>query len=370
MRKLSFIFIFFIINYLAFGQIKSNKEEADGYVLEAIKLMDNGDPEKAILLIEKALKLSPKNSIYLYEMGYAYYMKKDYKKAKDIFEDLADSDDAQDLHYKMLGNSLDLLGKPEKAIAAYKKGIKKFPNSGKIYLELGIMSMSKKEYNEALDYWEKGIEVEPAHPSNYYWATKLFANSNEKIWALLYGELFMNLERGSKRTEEISAILFDVYKNTVTAKSDTSMSVDLTKRGTTIKISVDDIKDIEKKLSSKRLLPFEGTYTMAFAPGSIALKSGTSITGIYQTQKMLLEFWYNNFKNNEAYPNVLLDYKKQILDAGHLEAYSYWIHSKGSDKEFEEWYNKNESLFKSFVKWFTANPLKLSLEHRLYRLQY
>lgn len=368
MQKLGFLFVFFILSNLAFAQIKTNKEEADGYVLEAIKLMDNGNPEKAIALIERALKLSPKNPIYLYEMGYAYYMKKDYKKAKDIFEDLVDSDNAEDLYFKMLGNSYDLLGKPEKAIAAYKKGLKRFPNSGKIYLELGIMSMAKKEYNEALDYWEKGIEVEPTHPSNYYWATKLFADSSEKIWALLYGELFINLERGSKRTEEISGILFEVYKSAITSKSDTSMSVDLTKRGNTISIS--NPKDIEKKISSGRLLPFEGTYSLAFSPGSIALKGGTTIAGIYQTRKTLLDFWYKNFKSNEAYPNVLLDYQKQILEAGHFEAYSFWLHSRGDAKEFEAWYDKNEALFKDFVKWFTTNPLKLSMENRLYRLQY
>lgn len=368
MKKIFFVLLIIGFNSSLFAQIKTLKEEANEYVLEAIKLMDNEEPDKAIQLIEKALKLVPNHPTYLYEMGFAYYIKKDYKKAKNIFEDLTQSDDAEDLHFKMLGNSYDLLGKPEKAVDAYKKGLKKFPNSGKIYFELGIMSMAKENYEEAVEYWEKGIEVEPTHPSNYYWATKLFSGSNEKIWALLYGEVFMNLERNSKRTEEVSKILFEVYKTAITPKSDTAVSVDLTKKGVTITIK--DPKDLEKRMSEGRLLPFEGNYVMALSPASIIIKEGTSLDAIYLMRKGLLDFWFNQFKNDKKYPNVLLDYQKQILEAGHFETYSYWLHSQGNEKEFEAWYSKNEQKFKDFGKWFNQNQLQLSPDYKLYRLQY
>ena len=63
------------------------------------------------------------------------------------------------------------------------------------------MKVTTKEYSIALNYYEKGIEIDPKFPSNYYRAALLYDYSDHEIWGLIYGELFMDLEPNTKRTE-------------------------------------------------------------------------------------------------------------------------------------------------------------------------
>ena len=60
---------------------------------------------------------------------------------------------------------------------------------------------------------------------NYYRAARIYCVTNEELWGMLYGEIFMNLERGSNRTAEISKLLYDTYKREIKFTSDTSYSV-------------------------------------------------------------------------------------------------------------------------------------------------
>ena len=59
------------------------------------------------------------------------------------------------------------------------------PTSGKLYLELGGMYLHTKEYDKAISYYEKGIDVEPGYPSNYYRLAKIFLNSDEEVWGMI-----------------------------------------------------------------------------------------------------------------------------------------------------------------------------------------
>ena len=60
---------------------------------------------------------------------------------------------------------------------------------------------------DAIKWWEKGIEVDPNYSSNYYNACKYYYFTYDKVWSLIYGEIFVNLESYSKRTPEIKNIL-------------------------------------------------------------------------------------------------------------------------------------------------------------------
>ncbi|MFZ1799296.1 MAG: tetratricopeptide repeat protein, partial [Chitinophagaceae bacterium] len=193
--------IFALFTLLFIGQIsyaQTNKEQAYAKAKEAIKLEDEeGKYDEAIQLLKEAEALDPENINYPYEIAYAYSGKKEYKKASDILEKLLDRKDVNGRIYQALGNAYDFQGKGDKAISTYEKGLKKFPNSGELYLESGNMDLVKKDYNKALNYYEKGIEMDPKFPSNYYWASKIYCSSEDEVWGMIYGEIFMNLERNS-----------------------------------------------------------------------------------------------------------------------------------------------------------------------------
>ena len=356
MRKSFKITALATIILVAFAQIancQNNRSQALEMAREAISLMDNGKLDESIKLLEKAQKLDPDNILFPYEIAYANYLKENYQNAIKILEKLTKRKDVTDLVFQLLGNSYSMSGNKKKALATYDLGLKKFPNAGKLYLEKGTIYYMQKDYNKAISLYEKGIEVEPTFPSNYYRATLLYCNSTEEVWGMIYGEIFMNLERGNKRTEEISKLLFDTYKSEITFEDENSIAVSFSKNLV--------ITDINK-------LPFGIIYEPTLMLALVGEKS-IDINSLDRIRTNFLNLYYEQ-KHNTNYPNVLFDYQKQIEKAGHLEAYNHWLLMKGDEDGFDAWLSENEEKWDKFIEWFSANPLKLSSKNKFYRNQY
>lgn len=339
---------------------QSDKEAAENKKNRAIELMDNGNPDEAIRLLDEAKKLNPDNYAYEYERGYAFYIKKDYKTALKIFEGVIKYKDINDRCYQMLGNLYDLTGKPEKALAAYDKGLKKFPNSGRLYLEKGNVFWNKKKYDQALPFYETGIRADPMFPSNYYRATLIFCSSAELAWGMIYGEIFMNLERNSRRTSEVSKLLFDTYRNNIEFKSDT-VKTGFSKK---ITVSLDDLKDPGKLKLPYGALVYEPTLLM-------------SITGEKQIDINSLDRIRTNFVKNyialgfdKKYPNALFEFQNKVLEAGFMEPYNQWVLMMGDKDIFESWKNQNRQSWTRFTNWLKQNGLKLDETNKVFRNQY
>jgi tetratricopeptide (TPR) repeat protein len=237
MRIFGLIILFALTN-IAFGQ--TDKEKALSKGQEAIELMDNGKIKESIKLLKEAEKLDPERFDYPYELAYAHYIDQDYKGAIKILEKNKNHKDVTERLFQLLGNSYDVIGKTDKAFVAYDEGLEIFPNSGMIHLEKGNVYWNKEKYNEAHPFYEKGIEIDPSFSSNYYRATLLYCSSTEEVWGLIYGEIFMNLERNSKRTSEISKLLYDTYKSQIKFTSDTSFSVSFSQNA---QINISDLSD-------------------------------------------------------------------------------------------------------------------------------
>ena len=361
-RKIKTIGLILLITtgQIIYGQT-TNEEKALAKGREAIQLMDNGEIEKSINLLKEAQKLDPNRIDYPYELALAYYLKEDYKEAIKVLEKIISRKDVTERAFQLLGNSYDLVGKSDKAFAVYDAGLKKFPKSGMMYLEKGNVHLGKQEYDKALSYYEKGIEIEPEFSSNYYRATILYCNSTEEIWGMIYGEIFMNLERNSKRTAEISKLLYDTYKSEIKFTSDTSFSVSFSQN------AFIDAKSL--KNPSKMTLPFGvGVYE----PTLMFSILGQKTINMETLNTIRSTFIDNYFKNghDKTYPNALFSYQKKVKDAGHIEAYNHWILMKGDEDGFEKWHSENEEKWDNFVKWFTDNGLKIDEKNKFFREQY
>jgi tetratricopeptide (TPR) repeat protein len=341
-----------------FGQTKQEQAEEKGKV--AVSLEDEGKFDDAIKLLNEAKELDPESLVYPYELAYSYYSQKDYKKAISYLEPLTKHKDVIDRVFQLLGNSYDDDGNSEKALQVYDDGLKIFPSSGKLYLEKGNVYWVKKDYGKALPFYEQGIKVDPAFPSNYFRAAKLYCNSTEEIWGMIYGELFMNLERNTARTKEISELLYNTYKSQIKFTSDTSSTVSFSKNNI--------IDANELTLKGKLKLPFSVIYepSMAFA---IASEKSIDINSLDRIRGRFIDF-YDERGFDKTYPNVLFEYQKRIKDLGHMEAYNHWILMMGDEPSFKIWQSANSDKWNSFIKWFADNPLKLDSEHNFFREQY
>jgi tetratricopeptide (TPR) repeat protein len=360
--KKALLFGVFILSLALNAQNETNKERAFNLGMEAVKAMDNeGNYEKAITLLQEAQSLDKQNINYPYEISYSYYLLKNYSKTIEILEKIKNHKNVNDRIYQLLGNSYDYTGNPEKALSIYRKGLKKFPNSGKLYLEQGILENSRENYNKAIAYWEKGIEVEPTFSSNYYWLGKTFSYSDEKIWSILYGEIFINLERNSNRTAEISELLYKTYKESIHITSDSTGGVSFSK--------VNIIGFKKNKIQIPFPIVFGLTMTASLRVEILNKETQISISSINKIRQSFIFNWYSQ-KRNKKYPNIIFDFQKQLKDEGNFESYNYWLFMKGNEIEFNKWLLSNQPKFDKFIEWFLDNPMDLNEKNYFSRIIY
>ncbi|MGI4875637.1 MAG: tetratricopeptide repeat protein [Janthinobacterium lividum] len=337
------------------------EDEAHAKGVAAVKLVDEGHFEEAVKLFQEARVLDPQKSVYPYELSYAYYQQKQYTKAQELLEPLTKRPDADEHTFELLGNVYDNTGNSGKALATYEAGLHKFPNSGRLHLETGIVYMGKKEYNKALSYYESGIKVDPGFASNYYWAAKLFCSSSEEVWGMIYGELFMNLERNSPRTAEISKLLYDTYKSEIKFQGKDTVAVSFSKNSV---LSVDNLKK-GKDLK----LPFGGLIYEPILMMSIIGETAIDANSLNRIRTNFLTNYYR-LPASKKTPNVLFEYQQKIEQLGHLEAYNHWLLMMGDEQVFTEWEKANPGKWSAFVTWFKDNSITLDSTHRFYRAQY
>ncbi|MCO6495745.1 MAG: hypothetical protein J5I91_08720 [Bacteroidetes bacterium] len=357
--KLIGVFILLLSTQLSYSQTSdSKKDKAAKIAHQAIKLMDDGYFKKSIQMFKECKRLDPENIIYPYEIAYAYYLKQDYKKTIKILERIKRHKDAFDLIYQILGNAYDYLDERQKALSTYTLGLQLFPYSGTLNFEMGIMSIYyNNDLEKGLNYFEKGIEVQPMYPGNYYWASKIYINKNEKIWGLLYGEVFMNLERTGNRNSEISKLLYDTYKKNIQPNGDT--------------LSTSLFSDLSNLLDSSKTTNTHYMSNIFASTFNSAMKgiSRIDMNSLDTIRKNFIDIYFQKgFDIN--YPNVLFTYQRKLQNSGHLEAYNHWILMHGDEQYFNDWKDNNEDKWKSFIDWFIVNGLKLDDVNRFHRQQY
>ncbi len=360
--RLGIFILSILLLVVSTASAQSNAEKAAELGKQAVTLEDNGNYGGALKLLAEAQKLDPNSLTYPYEMAYSYYSQKEYQKAIDVLSGLTASKDVFAKVYQLLGNAYDDNGQTDKAIETYNSGLKLFPDAGELYLESAVLQLGKKNYTKALGFCEQGIKADPSFPSNYYWAARIYCNSTERVWGVIYGELFMNIERNTKRTQEISKLLYDSYKTSITiTASPYKANVDFSKQDT-IALS----KDADM---SKFKLPFHMAYGM---PVSMALLGETTVdmASLDRIRGRFLDIYFHQLGYDKKYPNALYDYQQTVFKAGHLEAYNHWILMQGDMEAFNAWEKDNRDKWNAFLTWFNANPIKLNSNNRFYRAQY
>src|SRR5580692_8488509 len=165
-----------------------------------------GDYTNALVVLNEALKKDPQNLELSKDIAFNYYLEKEYDKGIAVAKGLVERTDADVTSYQILALLYKAIGEVKECDKLYKAGIKRFPRSGVLLNEYGEMLWVKQDFS-AMKFWEKGIEIDPSYSGNYYNAARYYFFTKDKVWSLIYGEIFLNIESYSKRTAEIKDLL-------------------------------------------------------------------------------------------------------------------------------------------------------------------
>jgi tetratricopeptide (TPR) repeat protein len=337
MKKYALLFSLFVLCCFA---IKAQNPQLDARKLsrQGLFYLDSGDWVQAMRLFKQAQQLDTANINYQYQIASVVFLNKDFKQTVKILLPLLSHRDVSPNMIRLLANSYDNLGQQDKAIEYYKKGIELSPHDGKFYHDLGNIYLMRKQIDIAEAYFERGLEMDNKFVSNYYWAAKTALSRNDTWWGLLYGEIFLNIERNSQRTYEISRLLYENYSKMTKPNSDSSMIVETSN------------------------LPWKGRFdkTCDSILRNITIKVQKSkIAATYELRKEFLrELEDTHIGRSTGY--ILFDFLREVDQHDHLEAYHYWLLNQGNEIEFEDWTAKNAPAFGRFITWFVQHPLELS----------
>lgn len=319
MKKSFSLFFAFLIAFAASAQTDDPKTLYE----TAKNFMRTGDFDNAIVVLSHALEQDKDNLDMQKDMAMCYYLKRDYVKALDGVKNLIDRKDADEATFQIAGNVYKALEQPKDCEKVYKKGLKKFPKSGPLYSEYGELLWSTKDYS-AIDQWEKGIEVDPSYSGNYYNAALYYFYTKDKVWSLLYGEIFVNMESLSERGTAMKQLLLQAYKEKLFADTDL-------------------MKGEEKNKSE---------FAKAFLEGmskeySLAAKGITAESLTMIRTRFILD-WFDH--NATKFPFRLFDFQRQLIQEGMFDAYDQWLFGiTENPAAYDNWTKTHEQEYNSFT---------------------
>jgi tetratricopeptide (TPR) repeat protein len=319
--------VFFLLIFLSlqgFSQEASLQETAKRY-------MKQGDYKNAVVVLNRAVQEDPENAELMKDLAFALYLQKDYAKAQEVIDPLLDKKEADVQTYQiaaMIYKGRDDIGETEKL---YKKGLRKFPESGVLYSEYGEVLWFKKDFT-AIKQWEKGIQADPNFSGNYYNAAKYYYLTLDKVWSIVYGEIFVNLESYSRRTVEIKNVLLDSYKKLFTDS------------------------DVLKNYNTKN--EFSIAYLNIVNRQSSLASMGITPESLTMIRTRFLLDW--DEKYGAKYPFRLFDHHRQLLREGMFDAYNQWLFGPVFNlTSFQNWTNNNADAYKQFTVFHRGRIFKM-----------
>jgi Tfp pilus assembly protein PilF len=295
--------------------------------------MRQGDFDNAIIILTRALQMDKNNLAMQKDLVMSYYYKRDYQKALDGVKVLLDRDDADVASYQIAGNVYKALEEVKECDKVYKKGLKKFPNSGPLYSEYGELLWAKKDFS-AIEQWERGIQVDPAYSGNYYNAARYYFFTKDKVWSLVYGEIFVNMESLSDRGAQMKQLLLDGYKEKLFADANLMAG-----------------QEKNKNEFSKAFLDCMSKQS------SLANRGLTTETLTMIRSRFILE-WFDKYASR--FPYKLFDYQRQLLQEGIFDAYNQWLFGVVENLAgYDSWTKAHDEEYKNFTAFQKTRVFKM-----------
>ncbi|HRI58605.1 MAG TPA: tetratricopeptide repeat protein [Saprospiraceae bacterium] len=321
---------------------------SDSLVLQGIHLHDEGKYKEALEKYEQALKVDKKNGYAYYEAGNTYLALKDYKQAIKYADKTIDNNqDALSEAYTLKGNILDMQGKPEKAIEAYREGIRRAPPDPMLHFNLGVTLLQQGKFEEASAEFIGSLKLNGSHASSHYMLGLSYAEQPLKAKTLLPLYHFLLLEPEGQRAEISIKTIQRTMNEGVEKRSEKSFNVNISPAAL-----ADEFKTTEMILSLAPLL--EQTTRQAIED---SLHTKLPEPTLSQLLLKYNEVFFKSLGETADRPadtfwwDTYADFFIELQQKGHTEAFTNYILLNSADKTAYDWLATNEAKLVAFSDW-------------------
>lgn len=325
------LYIFLLLPTIILGQQAEN--EAYRLGTEGIEKVDGGEYVEGIALLKQARNLQPHDYDYTFEIGKAYMKAGNPKKAEKYLYELQYHENVQEDLYIEMSNCYGQLNElkkkadedHKKELDALRYGIQKFPQAGRLYLQLGKRNLDLGRSVEALSSFELGIHNAPNFWENYYWASKLMKALNNPLWAWLYAEVCYNMTDDAEIARSCAFLISE---------------------------SLEDI-------SKNGWKPQSNAFDSEFAE-MLHQRCGNRPVGDIDKTLALRQCILTNWAYQQTKASELFERMNELEQTGRLAPFVASIYETTDKQTFLKWLSNNVEIFESYEAWRYWNPLKLN----------
>jgi len=341
MSKKSFLLLASLVSILTVQAQDNSNPDLLRMQESARAYLNRADYANAIMMYNQAIRQAPSDVSLRRDLAYTYFLSGDAKKAKEIIDPVVASSSADEQTFQVASAIENTLGNTGKAKRVLKDGLSKFPNSGLLYNSQGNVFLRDKDNKSALEAYRKGIVAEPSYHMNYYNASKIYFQNDDAVWALLYGEIYVNLEPTSMRASEIKKMMIDAYRKLFSPGKDDELPK--FKAGNTS--------------TGASLQDFDGVFKSLMTQNASAISDGLNTENLIMLRTRFMLAYMRNYSIN--LPFTLFSYQDKMLHDGVYDAYNQWLFGAVENaQEFSLWIKTNSKSYSDFERWRTSNLLQ------------
>lgn len=337
-KNILFIFVTLLLSFgKANGQEWSSPEVEQMYQ-QGLSTLSRGNASEAVAIFQKILPVEPNNFLVKKSLAQSYLLAGNHKNTLLILEPLLASNTADAECYRIASQAYSGIQEDKKAQKILSEGITKNPNSGLLFYEQGLLFKKQKNYENALKSWLDGIAAQPAFHLNYHEAAIAYVQTDQVIWAIIYGEIFVNKEPHTQRGNETRILLLDAYQKLFfTPSKDVNGDQSLVNTPTNFEEAV-------KK-----------TYLSLF----FVVSDGITTENLIMLRSRFIINWEDNYA--QKYPFSLYSFHADMMRNGYFDTYNQWLLGKAENpQQYETWAGTFAEDVANFEKYRSRNQIQIT----------
>ena len=350
-KVVAFIFSLTACTSLFAATNSAKADEVKKLVDQGVQFHEQGQFDEAIAKYKQAEKKDPKNALVKYEMAFTYHAKHDLEKALTYAKAATKlkTEGLDENLYSLLGSIYDEKGMLDSAIAIYREGFKKTPNSANIPYNATITYMRKNNADSAYAWVKRSLNNTRTHEGSYYYAG--FLASQVGKWPAFYAYTMYSTFI-SKKAEIIRDNLSRLYGKTKYL---------VLKKDNNVEMNTPNIKQTgsDSTVNKEFLLSIQTTLTMD-SIGSRKLYD-TDSTSAEQTEFLIyiLEKAIKLIAFTDEIDDPIQRFYQGLIREGLTESFIYTICEPIDRPTFAQWLIKNRSGQARLFQWFNKSWLML-----------
>ena len=311
--------------------------EAEQLYKQAREYLSNGNLRQAIPLYQQAIALAPDEVILYRDLANAWVLTGKYEEADKVITPVLDKGRGDESCYQIAANSKTGQKETKKARKILARGLEKFPHSGMLYHEWGKMYDDGNDEESALEKWLEGINADPGYRINYYEAARTYMLTQKPVWALIYGEIFINMEPLTPRGFETRKLVMAAYKKIFTSTASTAPKFG--------------------QSSYKAATSFEEAVMKTFLKLAPVVSDGINTENLVMLRTRFMIDWQTSYA--AKYPFSLFSFHEDLLRNGYFDAYNQWLFGRAENAtQFEGWQKFHPEAIPAFEKYLATRPLR------------